>query len=143
MRWGRNIPALGIVCSQEPPREKSSLTAIALDASYLRKNISEAGLLDYARTGLDGDIDGHQLGNYTAYDLAIQKVWLLGLTWGYSPTSGRNNDNTESVAASISCLRVNQIETGSRQFGAGVSSKAKPLRLMGFVFVSIVTFLCS
>jgi len=93
--------------------------------------------------GLDGDMDGHQLGNNTAYDLAIRKVWLLGLTWGYSRTSGRNSDNTESVASSISCLRVKEVAQGSRQFSAGVSSRAGSLGLMGAVFVSVVALVCS
>ncbi|KAK0738187.1 hypothetical protein B0T18DRAFT_240476 [Schizothecium vesticola] len=104
------------------------------------QNVTENGVFDYARMGLDEDNDGHQLGNNTAYDLAIRRVTLVGLTWGYKNVSGRTVDNIKPVAASVSCLRVNQIEPGSRRLSAGVSTRIESVRLMGVAVAIVLAF---
>ena len=83
-------------------------------------------MFDLARTGLDEDIDGHEIRNTTAYDIAIHRVWLVGLAWGYSNTTGRTSADTPTIAASLSCLRVNQFEPGSRRLSAGVLLREPP-----------------
>ncbi|KAK0641975.1 hypothetical protein B0T16DRAFT_461996 [Cercophora newfieldiana] len=101
-------------------------------------SVTDSGLFDYARLGLSEDNAGHDLGNHTAYDIAIRRITLVALAWGYSNTTGRTSENTGSVAASLSCLRVNQFEPGSRRLSAGAHHRPKALGLMVWVGITVM-----
>lgn len=93
------------------------------------------------RLGAEEDRDGHQLGNNTAYDLAIHRVMLVGVVWEYSIITERTSEDTASVAASLSCLRVNQYEPGSKGLSSAASSTARPMRIIILVGVTALAVL--
>lgn len=106
--------------------------------------MTDAGIFDYGRLGLDGDVGGHALGNTTAYDEAVHRVYLVGITWGYSNVSGVSRTDTPSVNASFGCLSVNQVAPGSRALSAGTSVlRAGSLPLTGLAMGAALMLLVS
>ena len=90
---------------------------------------STTGTFDYARLGDGLDKLGHQSRNTTAYDRAIRRVWVTGITWGYSRQTNFTKQDTP-VIASLACVRASKIEPGSRKLGAGTRSIAQPALLL-------------
>jgi hypothetical protein len=102
--------------------------------------LTTTGAFDYARVGLSGDNGGHALGNLTAYNEALQRVYLVGVTWGYSNLSGVERAERPEVEASFGCLRANRVEAGSQPLSAGgamLSARSVSL-MMGLVGVVVV-----
>jgi hypothetical protein len=101
--------------------------------------VTKNGLFDYARFG--DEADRHQPDNTTAYDKAIRQVYVTGVVWGYSNTSGLTTSNM-TPPASLTCLRANSVKEGSRRLSAGVSLRAGSLWLMTSVIGIVLALLC-
>ncbi|KAK0632643.1 hypothetical protein B0T14DRAFT_560318 [Immersiella caudata] len=106
-------------------------------------DLTATGSFDYARVGLSGDHGGHALGNLTAYNEALQRVYLVGVAWGYSNVSGADRADRPEVEASFGCLRANQVAAGSQPLSAGgaMLSASSGSLLMELIVGAVVVLL--
>lgn len=62
--------------------------------------------------------DGHDKGNYTAYDEAIRQVWLVMTGFANNSTTSTQNSTylNGSAEGSLRCIRADKFTNGSRMY---------------------------
>lgn len=51
----------------------------------------------------------HAADNYTLYNSAVSRIWVLGTTWAYSKYSNFANSSDSDVNSTVTCLHANEI----------------------------------